>query len=325
VLRYEMTPTDVSTCRFGISPLNEMCLSLRSLRAPGAYGPRVAQAFLAMPESRDHRETLLALVNDEFSTPDVINPRPESPSPRLAVEMRCVASAPASVLTQDLERLWHDGVPTAVRGPSAVVMTRVLSALEAYWTWAFAAFWASHRSILEADVRHRASQSAGFGLMHALSELHPSIIVDDLALSARSRVGPSYSAPVRGRRLVFVPSLFTLAASHPSSDAVPPMVIYPARGQRQELSPTSSATATALLGPAKSEVMRALVEPRTTTELAAMLGKTPSAVNQQLHELRRAGLVRSARSGKSVLYSFTASGQALMSFGPDETSRAASP
>lgn len=314
MLRYEMTPTDVGTCRFGISPLNEMCLSLRSLRAPGAYGPRVALAFLAMPESRSHRETLLALVNGEFSTPDVINPRPESPSPRLGAEMRCVASAPASLLAQDLERLWPDGVPTAVRGPSTVVMARVLAALEAYWTWAFAAFWASHRSILEADVRYRASRSAGFGLMHALSELHPSITVDDITLSARSRVGPSYSAPVRGRRLVFVPSLFTLAASHPSSDAVPPMVIYPARGQRQELPPASPTTATALLGPARSEVMRALVEPRTTTELAAMLGKTPSAVNQQLHELRRAGLVCSARSGKSVLYSFTASGRALMSF-----------
>lgn len=86
MLRYEMTPMDVATCRFGISPLNEMCLSLRSLRAPGAYASRVAESFLVMPESRGHRETLLALVNDEFSTPDVINPRPESPSPRLAAE-----------------------------------------------------------------------------------------------------------------------------------------------------------------------------------------------------------------------------------------------
>lgn len=324
MLRYEMTPTDVGTCRFGISPLNEMCLSLRSLRAPDAYVPRVAWTFLAMPESRDHRETLLALVNDEFSTPDVINPRPESPSPRLSAEMQRVASVPATVLCQELSRLWADGVPRAVQGSPAVVMARVLDALEAYWTWAFAAFWTRHRSILEADVRHRASRSAGYGLLHALSELHPSITVDDITLSARSRVGPSYSAPVRGRRLVFVPSLFTLAASHPSSDAVPPMVIYPARGQRQELPPASSTTAVALLGPARTEVMRALAEPRTTTELAAMLGKTASAVNQQLHELRRAGLVRSARSGKSVLYAVTASGEALMAFGPDETSGAPS-
>ncbi len=209
MLSYEMTPMDVSTCRFGISPLNEMCLSLRSLRAPGAYGSRVAETFLSMPESRDHRDTLLALVNDEFSTPDVINPRPESPSPRLAAEMRCVASAPASVLRHDLDRLWPCDVPRAVQGPSGVVMARVLEALEAYWTWAFAAFWARHRSILEADVRYRASQSAGYGLMHALSELHPSITVDGITLRARSKVGPSYSAPVSGRRLVFVPSLFT--------------------------------------------------------------------------------------------------------------------
>ena len=173
------------TCRFGISPLNEMCLSLRSLRAPSAYGSRVAETFLSMPESRDHRDTLLALVNDEFSTPDVINPRPESPSPRLAAEMRCVASAPASVLRHDLDRLWPCDVPRAVQGPSGVVMARVLEALEAYWTWAFAAFWARHRSVLEADVRYRASQSAGYGLMHALSELHPA------SRSTASRCAPA--------------------------------------------------------------------------------------------------------------------------------------
>ena len=51
-----------------------------------------------------------------------------------------------------------------------------------------------------------------------------------------------------------------------------------------------------------------------------MLGKTPSAVNQQLHDLRRAGLVRSARSGKSVLYSCTESGRALLSLDADEAS-----
>jgi DNA-binding transcriptional ArsR family regulator len=316
VLRYEMTPMDVATCRFGISPLNEMCLSLRSLRAPGAYASRVAESFLVMPESRGHRETLLALVNDEFSTPDVINPRPESPSPRLAAELTALAAAPAEILMGDLERLWPSEVPKAVRGTSTVVRSRVLDALEAYWACAFAAFWTSHRSILEADVRHRASRAAGFGLLHALSELHPSITVDEAALSARSRVGPSYTAPLGGRRLVFVPSLFTLAASHPHSDAAPPMVIYPARGQRQEVRPVSPVNAAALLGRARTDLMTSLAEPRTTTELAAVLGKTVSAVNQQLHDLERAGLVRGARAGKSVLYSVTASGRALMC--PDE-------
>jgi DNA-binding transcriptional ArsR family regulator len=312
VLRYELTPMDVTTCRFGISPLNEMCLSLRSLRAPGAYTHRVAETYVSMPESRGHRETLLALVNDDFSTPDVINPRPETPSPRLGVEMRSVASTPAMLLSQELDRLWPHDVPGAVQGVPRVVMVRVLEALESYWTWAFAAFWTRHRSILEADVRYRASRCAGFGLMDALSELHPSITFDDASLCAHSRVGPSYSTAVSGRRLVFVPSLFTLAASHPNADTAPPMVIYPARGQRQVLTPEAPFSPALLLGQAKTDVMAYLVEPRTTTELAALLGKTASAVNQQLHDLRRAGLVSGARTGKSVLYSCTPSGRALM-------------
>ncbi|GAA5018466.1 winged helix-turn-helix domain-containing protein [Terrabacter aeriphilus] len=312
MLRYEMTPMDVVTCRFGISPLNEMCLSLRGLRAPGTYASSVAESFLHRPEARPHRSTLLALVNDELSTPDVVNPRPESPSPRLTSELRSLAAAPPRALMHDLDRLWPGCPPPAVNGPSAAVLTRVLVALEAYWTWAFAAFWLRHRSILEADVRHRAARSAGFGLLQALSELHPSISVDETALRARSRMGPSYAAPVRGRQVVFVPSLFTLAASHPSSDAAPPMVIYPARGQRQAVRPDSPVRAAALLSRAKADLLAALAEPRTTTELAAALGKTPSAVNQQLHGLRRAGLVRGARAGKSVLYSATPAGHALL-------------
>ena len=318
MLYYEMSPGDLTTCRFGLSPLNEMCLSLRGLRAPGTYAHRVAETYLSMPESRGHRETLLALVNDELSTPDVINPRPESPSPRLAAELRSVASAPAIALTHDLDSLWPSDRPRALRGAPVAVLGQVLDALESYWTLAFASFWARNRSLLEADIRYRATRVAGDGLMSALSELHPSITVDEISLRARSRMGASCTGAVGGRRLVFVPSLFTLAASHPNSDAAPPMVIYPARGQRQVVHPVATATATTLIGPAKTLLMRSLTEPRTTTELAALLGKTPSAINQQLRSLEKAGLARAARLGKSVLYSHTASGRALMSLSQPE-------
>ena len=93
MLSYEMTPMDVSTCRFGIPPLNEMCLSLRSLRAPGADGSRVAERFLSMPVPRPPRHPA-GRSQRRVLDPDAINPRPESPSPRLGAEMRCVASAP---------------------------------------------------------------------------------------------------------------------------------------------------------------------------------------------------------------------------------------
>jgi DNA-binding transcriptional ArsR family regulator len=45
-----------------------------------------------------------------------------------------------------------------------------------------------------------------------------------------------------------------------------------------------------------------LGEPASSTELAARLGVTPTAVNQHLRAMRSAGLLTTARRGRSVLY-----------------------
>ena len=45
-----------------------------------------------------------------------------------------------------------------------------------------------------------------------------------------------------------------------------------------------------------------LEAPASSTELAVRLGVTPAAVNQHLRALRAAGLLTSARHGRSVLY-----------------------
>ena len=52
--------------------------------------------------------------------------------------------------------------------------------------------------------------------------------------------------------------------------------------------------------------------PTTTAELAADLGKTASAVNQQLQALLACGLVEASRSGKCVLYRRTEIGDILV-------------
>lgn len=315
MLRYELTAMDVATCRFGISPLTEMSLSLRGLRAPNTYASAVAETYLSLPESRRFRDVLLGLVNDECSTPDVLNPRPESPSPRLSDELRAMSWADGGVLAQDLRGLWPGSLPRGLHGDARVVLGRVIEALEAYWSAAFAKFWARYRSILDADVRYRGLQCAGLGSLHALSGLHPSITVETGAVCARNRLDPSYRSPVRGRCIVFVPSLFTLAASYPATGKLPPLVIYPARGQRRDLPKHAAAGAGELLGETRLAILTALVEPRTTTQLAALLEKTPSAASQHLHALKRAALVEGARTGRSVLYALTPVGRALLAGG----------
>jgi DNA-binding transcriptional ArsR family regulator len=49
-------------------------------------------------------------------------------------------------------------------------------------------------------------------------------------------------------------------------------------------------------------LLRLLETPTSSTELAVRLDVTPSAVNQHLRALRAAGLLISARHGRSILY-----------------------
>ena len=57
-----------------------------------------------------------------------------------------------------------------------------------------------------------------------------------------------------------------------------------------------------LIGETRSGLLTLLAAPASSTELAVRLGVTPTAVNQHLRAMRAAGLLTSARHGRSVLY-----------------------
>ena len=76
------------------------------------------------------------------------------------------------------------------------------------------------------------------------------------------------------------------------------------------------ATLTAVLGRRRAELLGRLAEPTSSTELAALSGTTVSAVNQHLRALRDAGLLESARVGRSVLYRRTALADTLVDDSP---------
>src|SRR5215213_11977014 len=52
--------------------------------------------------------------------------------------------------------------------------------------------------------------------------------------------------------------------------------------------------------------------PRTTTELARQLGRTPGAVSAHLSRLKAAGLVEPYRSGRRVYYRLSCAGESLL-------------
>jgi len=68
----------------------------------------------------------------------------------------------------------------------------------------------------------------------------------------------------------------------------------------------------ALLGRRRAGILATLAAPAATNELARRLGASPAGVNEHLGILRRAGLVRSTRDGRRVLYERTPMGDALV-------------
>ncbi|WP_242432065.1 helix-turn-helix domain-containing protein [Streptomyces avermitilis] len=66
------------------------------------------------------------------------------------------------------------------------------------------------------------------------------------------------------------------------------------------------------MGRSRARLLAALETPASTTQLAKSLDMAVGAVGDHLTVLRRAGLLRRARSGRSVLYHRTALGDSLL-------------
>ncbi|BDZ54211.1 ArsR/SmtB family transcription factor [Agromyces marinus] len=314
MLRYELEEQDVAAVRFGISPLCELGLSLRAIRAPASFPlqlPWVSRTEAARADL-DH-EALDALIDDRLWTPDFLNPRPRSPLTRLDEELAELDRIAPERFHADLVAV-HGRVPEVFGGSPRAAVRRMIGALEELWDASFAATWPRMRAVLEADVVHRGRQIAQSGLGEMLNGLSSTIDFDGEILSVRLRDPNDRTQRIDGTGLTLVPTMFTRRSSAPIGWG-PPMVMYPARGQGAlwEAERVANPEAVAgILGAARASLLTALADPASTTELAIRFGVTPSAVNQHLRALRAAGLVVSTRYGRSVLYLRSDLGSALL-------------
>ena len=90
-------------------------------------------------------------------------------------------------------------------------------------------------------------------------------------------------------------------------------MIYAPRGVGDLWAPTGEGPEALadLVGRGRARILTALAAEASTSELARRLAASPGGVSEHLGVLRRAGLVRARREGRSVLYSRTAAGDAL--------------
>lgn len=316
MIEYELAENDLGEVRFAISPLNELVLSLRTLRDPGRF-PLQLPWLRATEAARAELplDLLRALTNEALWSPDFLTPRPYTPLGRIDAEFAALTGTPAAVVRADLVAVHPAELPPVLRGRPEKVLDRVLAALRAYWEACFAPYWPRMRSVLEADVVHRGRVMAQAGLAAMFADLDPHVRLDGAVVSVRLRANLAYRTSTAGRGLTLAPSLFSRRATAPISAVEPPQIMYPARGLatlwETETSPSADALA-GLIGRGRAGLMGLLETPASSTDLARRLGVTPTAVNQHLRALRAAGLLASARHGRSVLYHRSDLGDSLV-------------
>ncbi|MGZ3144714.1 ArsR/SmtB family transcription factor [Lentzea chajnantorensis] len=166
---------------------------------------------------------------------------------------------------------------------------------------------------VETDRVHRAGFDGVEGLLRGMWPLmnwRPPVLEVQYSYDRDLHLG--------GRGLRLVPSYFCRRTPVALADpGLPPTLVYPVHHDwtwRRQLSSGSrpEGALAALLGTTRSSVLAAVGTGATTTELAARLGASPSAVSRHTTVLREAGLLTTVRRGLSVLHRRTALGSALL-------------
>lgn len=123
-----------------------------------------------------------------------------------------------------------------------------------------------------------------------------------------------------GTGLLLVPTYFSVcpALVTPAPGGIP-RLLYPCVRQASYGSapdraarPVRGNALADLLGPTRAAALTVLAVGCSTSELAARLGVTPSAVSKHATVLRRAGLIITHRERNTVLHSLTPLGSALL-------------
>jgi DNA-binding transcriptional ArsR family regulator len=307
--------------RFGISPLGETVRSALVLGEPAGW--MMHRPWVAAVRGRLGALDLAvvrALQPPDVYAPDFFHPAPAGPSADIDDELEVMTRTPPSQIRAEVLRTYAGQRLPAVLEPfvsrPAEAVASLADLLHAYWRVALAPHWPSIKAILEGDVLGRARQMADAGAQSVFATIDPSITWADGVLTIQKRCC-GMTLPLAGRGLVLTPSVFIwprVAVVY--DDAWHPAVIYPARGigalWEAKSASAGPAGLGALIGARRATVLMDLDQPRSTSELASRLGMTPGGVSQHLAVLRAAGLVRSQRVGRVVLYARTGTGDIVV-------------
>jgi len=318
-VRVELTLQDLTRVRLAAAadPMGELAASLQVLqrRDGGQQAGLVRWRHRVWQGLGESAPLLLWLCRPDAPVPEFL--LPAAGRYELEPGLSAVLKTDSASLKTDLRHAPLDGLPAWAAGipdGDTTVLPRLVQALRAYFDLALAPAWETARAQVEADLATRTQLLLRGGVDALLSSLRPAIRWLSPALEADDAIAGGWCS--RGTGLLLVPTFFsTCPALIPASGGGTARLHYP---PVRHLSPAatprrSPAAALAdLLGPTRAAALAILAVACSTTELAARLGVTPSAVSKHTTVLRQAGLILTHRDRNTVLHSLTPLGSALL-------------
>ena len=224
----------------------------------------------------------------------------ESEEVRRDVLERCARYGPES---EALGRLVFDDPSELGR--------RFCSLLERYWEEAFEEEWASVEPLLVEAVEEAGGRLATAGVLDLLADLRPQLRVEPEQRAAWIKIPHEHEVELSPLDpLVLSPSYFVWPHLRVNCDPpFPVSLIYPPRSVREQVAPKLPSGELveglrALGDDTRLRVIALIAErPRSTQELAPLVGMSEAGLSKHLRLLARAGVLESRREGYYVLYS----------------------
>jgi DNA-binding transcriptional ArsR family regulator len=319
---FEFEAEDLARTRFALSPMWELCTSLRLLRDAELAAMHIPWVRSALPTARAMgMQMALALLPPRGYFPDFMTPPPSDPVTSIEDELALVRATTPAQVRHDLEVLVRQQrmrrlppVLEPLLEQPRRTLGRLVDQLAAFWEAALAGHWPRIRALLDADLTHRARRLTEGGAARLFDDLHHQVSWRGRELHIDQEY--EFSVTLSGRGLLLVPSVFQWQRPGSISTAPwQPTLIYPARGVAALWEARAERTPGALsrvLGRTRADLLAALQTPGTTTDLAGRFGLRASGVSQHLTALRDAGLVSATRQGRAVLYVRTDLADALL-------------
>ena len=323
-----LTTEDLTKVRLAPSPLWETVMSFWVLLHPErhtVHAPWASRARRVLPGT--DLSALLAAICVEGQCPDFLTPPPDGSVASFEDELKRLRATLPEVVHAEVETLVRadkelfgitreqERLLETYLGDPEGALKHLVDTLRRYHDLAVAPYWPRIREHLEGDTIRRGQALAFGGAQALLSGLHPKAKYEGSVLV----LDRSYEAVVKpaGRGITLVPCVFAWPKVFVLCQPVyRPTLAYPPRGAANLWASSSPApTGTALgaaLGGSRASVLKGLLVPTTTTELARQLDLAPAAVSAHLSRLKIAGLVQPHRSGRKVYYRLSFVGESLL-------------